>query len=118
MLLSDNGKPTAAFVLSLLGGIVVILVSFLVMILEAVLTFFMEGIGGLFGFFGMIYGTFMIIGAIMLWYSPRNHMGWSLVMLIASILSWFGSFGGLFIGFILSLMGGGNSRNNLETNKY
>jgi hypothetical protein len=39
MLLSDNGKPTAAFVLSLLEGIVVILVSFLVMILEAVLTF-------------------------------------------------------------------------------
>jgi hypothetical protein len=54
----------------------------------------------------MICGTFMIIGAIMLWYSPRNHMGWSLVMLIASILSWFGSFGGLFIGFILSLMEG------------
>jgi len=104
--LSDNGKPTAAFVLSIIGGIVVILVSFFVMILGAVLTFFAERIGGLFGFFGVIYGTFMIIGAIMLWYSPRNHIGWSLVILIASILSWLGSFGGLFIGFILGLMGG------------
>ncbi len=106
ILLSTNGKPTAAFVLSLLGGIVVILVSFIVMILGAVLTFFAKGIGGLFGFFGMICGTFMIIGAIMLWYSPRNHVVWSLVILIASILSWFGSFGGLFIGFILGLTGG------------
>jgi len=42
----------------------------------------------------------------MLWYSPRNHLVWSLVILIASILSWFGSFEGLIIGFILGLMGG------------
>ena len=104
--MSDNGKLTAAFILSLLGGIVVIFVSFFVMVLGAVLTFFVAGIGGLFGFFGIICGTFMIIGAIMLWYSPNNHVGWSLVVLIASILSWFSSFGGLFVGFILGLMGG------------
>ncbi len=95
-----------AFIFSLLGGIVVILVSFFVMILGAVLTFFAAGIGGLFGFFGIICGTFMSIRAIMLWYSPKHHIGWSLVVLIALFLSWFGSFGGLFVGFILGLMGG------------
>ncbi len=47
-------KPTAAFVLSLIGGILILLSGLAVAAIGAALTFFLGGIGGLFGLIGAL----------------------------------------------------------------
>ena len=37
---------------------------------------------------------------------PGKHVAGGVIVLVASLLSWFGTFGGLFIGFILGFIGG------------
>ena len=96
-------RPTAAFVLSLIGGIIVLLVGFFVMIAGAAVTFFIGGIGGVIGFFGVVCGILMIVGAAMLNSRPEQHTTWGVIVLVFSTLSWFGAVGGLVIGFIKSL---------------
>lgn len=97
-------KPTAAFVLSLIGGIIALLSGFFVMIVGTAL------IGGIaLGLLGVIWGILIIIGAAMLYSRPRQHKTWGIIVLVFSILSWFilalmGIIG--VIGFILGLVGG------------
>jgi len=37
---------------------------------------------------------------------PEQHVTWSIIVIVFSILSWFGAAGGFIIGFILGLIGG------------
>ena len=91
--LSAN-KPTAAFVLSLIGGIIIYGVGF-----TRTIRFTAAGV------FVIICGTLIIIGSIMLYVKPDKHKMWSTIIVIFSLLSWLGVLGGLIIGFVLSLMG-------------
>ena len=104
-------KPTVAFVLSLIGGILVLLVALTVTAYyvntgydpnATMLTAFLSG----FGFLGLIWGSLMLVGAIMLYVMPEQHQLWGAMVLVFSIASWFGSFGGFVIGFVLGLVGG------------
>ncbi|MEM2904649.1 MAG: zinc ribbon domain-containing protein [Candidatus Bathyarchaeia archaeon] len=99
-------RPTVAFGLSLAGGIIVLIVGLFLMVLGAVATFLFLGIGGIIGLFGVVCGIFMIMGAIMLYTRPEQHVAWGTIVLVFSILSWFGALAGLVIGFILGLVGG------------
>ncbi|MEM1949161.1 MAG: DUF6114 domain-containing protein [Candidatus Caldarchaeum sp.] len=99
-------KPTAAFVLSLLSGIFIILGGLIGAALGAVATFFLGGIGGVVGLLGLVFGIIVLVSAVMLYANPRQHVVWSILILVFSILSWIGTFGGLIIGFILGLVGG------------
>jgi hypothetical protein len=83
--MSSNDKPTAAFVLSLIGGIFVLLAGFIIGVIGAIATFFIAGIGGVFGLLGMLWGILMIIGAVMLYRSPDQHTEWGIVILVASL---------------------------------
>lgn len=99
-------KPTAAFILSLLGGIFILLGGIVLLVIGAVATFFLLGIGGIIGLFGIICGILIIIGAVMMNSRPESHVTWGIVIIIFSILSWFGALAGFYIGFILALIGG------------
>ena len=99
-------KPTAAFVLSLIGGIFIILGGIFLAVLGAAVTFFFGGIGGIFGILGIIWGIIVIIGAVMLNSNTEQHTTWGVIVLVFSIVSWFGALGGFFIGFLLALIGG------------
>lgn len=99
-------KPTAAFVLSLIGGIFILLAGVVLGTLGAAFTFFLGGIGGVIGIFGLIWGIIVIIGSVMLYSQPEQHTVWGIIILVFSILSWFGALGGFLIGFILGLVGG------------
>ncbi len=44
--------------------------------------------------------------AVLLSMNPRNHVAYGALIVVFAVLSWFGSFGGLFIGFLLALVGG------------
>jgi hypothetical protein len=109
-------KPTAAFVLSLIGGIFILLHAIAVLIFVGVIgsafsvvpIFGM--IGGLlmiFGIVGLIFAILVIIGAVMINSGdPQRVRTGGILVLIFSILSLFTAGGGFFIGFILGLVGG------------
>ncbi len=100
-----SNRPTTAFILSLIGGIFVLLVGLALAVIGAAVTFFIAGIGGIFGLWGVVCGIIMIVGGTMMNGHPNQHAMWGTIVLIFSILS-LASSGGLIIGFILGLIGG------------
>src|SRR5256884_7419557 len=104
-------KPTAAFVLSLIGGIFILLVAIVVMALASVIGSLMLIGGGdpnlayLYGAVGLIFAILVLVGAVMLWMKPQQHVMWGVVVLLFSLFSIITT-GGFFIGLILGLIGG------------
>jgi|SRR5438105_3417329 len=108
-------KPTAAMVLSLIGGICVILGGALIAFVGSLVSSFGYLANGgttggtlvtAFGVVGIIMGLIMIIGGFMMYSKPGSAKMWGVIILILSILSWITAIGGLVIGFILGLVGG------------
>lgn len=108
-------KPTAAFILSLLGAIFIIIgglvYAIIFSIIGSIVSFIpgMEGLGGtiaILGILGIVWGILTLVGAIMINSGDKSKVRTgSILVLIFSILSWFGAAGGLFIGFLLGLIG-------------
>ena len=104
-------KPTAAFVLSLIGGIFILLGAIVVMALASVIGSLMLIGGGdpnlayLYGAAGLIFAILVLVGAVMLWMKPQQHVMWGVVVLLFSLFSIITT-GGFFIGLILGLIGG------------
>ncbi len=111
-------KPTAAMVLSIIGGICVILGGAFIAFVGSL--FFSlpgttttgasaSGIGSIVvvvGIIGIIMGLIMVVGGVMMNANPQSHTMWGVIVLILSILSWGTAAGGFFIGFLLGLIGG------------
>ena len=108
-------KPTAAFVLGLIGGILVLLVAAYVLYVISVVTSIASGygisVGGFFGavtwyfYLGLVMGLLMIVSAVMLYAKPQQHVIWGVLLLVFSLVSII-SGGGFVIGLILGLVGG------------
>ena len=109
-------KPTAAFVLSLIGGILILLGGIfgaVIGIIGGAAMSIVPGFGWLsgliiaLGILGLIFGIIVILGAVMINSGERGKVRTgSILVLIFSILSLFvGGTGGFIIGFILSLIG-------------
>jgi MFS family permease len=110
-------KPTAAFVLSLIGGIFILLFGIIFGILPFLFGAVIAAIPGLGGFggiiivlglLGIIYGILVIIGAALIYTGDKGKVKiGGILVLLFSILSIFSpAFGGIIIGFILGLVGG------------
>ncbi|MEM1583633.1 MAG: hypothetical protein QXF28_03445 [Nitrososphaerota archaeon] len=107
-------RPTAAFVLSLIGGILILLGSIVTAIFAGIfggammIVPFLGGLGALviaMGILGIIFGIIILIGAIMVNSSnPSRVRTGSIIVLVFSILSLL-SGGGFIVGFILALIG-------------
>ncbi len=126
--MTDEEKPTAAFILSLVGGIFILLGGGMMSMLGSYMGQYgwgmMGGYGGwggmmgpgfgmmglafgALGFLGLIFGAIVIISAIMLNSKPEQHSTWGTVIIIFSVLSIFGSaMGGFGLGLVLGLIGG------------
>lgn len=107
-------KPTAAFVLSLIGAIFILLGGLATAAVAAFLsgTFTLAGMGdfgigfAVLGVLGLVWGIITLVGAIMMNSTDKSKVRTgSILVLVFSIISWFGSFGGFFIGFLLCLIG-------------
>jgi len=116
--LSAEKKPTAAFILSVLSGILILVFSgFMSMMWWMFGPSFggMMGFGGIMGFAGMmmfamsilsiVFGIIILLGGFMLYNRPEQAQTWGILILVFSILSLFGG-GGAFIGSILGIIGG------------
>ena len=110
-----SDKPTAAMVLSLIGGIFVILGgAFIAFVGSLVASFGYLANGGTtggaavtaVGVVGIIMGLIMVVGSFMLYSKPTSAKMWGVVVLVLSIISWVTALGGFFIGFLLGLIGG------------
>ncbi len=99
-------KPTAAFVLSLIGGIFILLVGIFLGVVGLALTLPFGGFGAAFGILGILWGVLIIIGAAMMENHPEQSTTWGVLVLVISIVSWYGALGGFFIGFLLAFIGG------------
>jgi len=109
-------RPTAAFILSLIGGIFILIGSLIGSILAGILggammlVPFLGGLGALvilIAILGVIFGIIIIIGAVMINSGdPSRVRTGSILVLIFSILSLLLTGGGFIIGFILALVGG------------
>ena len=111
-------RPTAAFVLSLIGGVFILLGGGTVTITGSYGFGMMGRFGGMdygmmgpalgmMGILGLVFGAIVIIGAIMLNSKPEENTTWGTLIVLFSVLSIFGgAMGGFGIGLILSLIGG------------
>ncbi len=120
-------RPSTAFILSLIGGIFILLGGGMMFILgwhafcglTSCSNFggmmgpgfgMMGGLGLGFGFLGMlglIFGVIVIVSAFMLNSKPEQHSTWGTLIVIFSVLSIFGgAMGGFGIGLVLGLIGG------------
>ena len=125
--MSVEDKPVAAFILSLLGGIFILLGAF-------VMSMFAFGTGNMMGMMGMMSGTMagssglmammmmgysfafaivglasgalVILGSVMLYNRPSESRIWSAVIFAFSLLSILGSMGGFMVGLVMGVLGG------------
>lgn len=120
--MSSQSTPSTAFILSVIGGIIIVLGG-----LASFLGYFFgwSFYGGMMGGFpwmmggfgynynlmlafsliGIVAGVLVVVGAIMLNARPAEHTMWGTVILIFSLTSFLGM-GGFFIGALLGIIGG------------
>ena len=120
--MSSQETPITAFILSLIGGVLIFMggvVSSLWFMSGGYNSWgMMGGSGGMmggwgapFGFMGglsligLVAGILVIVGALMLNARPAEHTAWGVVILVFSIVSFLGM-GGFFIGALLGIAGG------------
>ncbi len=109
------GKPTAAFVLGLIGGIFILINAIAFSIMSSLLNTILGGTGGAASGAINMVNTLQIllwvaafgvlVPSIMLFVKTPMHRIWGALVLVFSIVSLAGG-GGFFIGFILGLVGG------------
>lgn len=102
-------KPTAAFVLSLIGAIFYILAALVIVAAISTFGFLIPfaGIAVVFvGGLGLISGVVMIVGAAMMNSSDKGRVRTgSILVLVFCLIGAIFTAGGFFIGFILALIG-------------
>jgi hypothetical protein len=106
-------KPTAAMVLSLIGGLFVIFGGAALAFAGSLIgSFNLTGAASAsqtvlaLGIVGVIMGLIMVVGGFMLYSKPTTAKMWGVIVLVLSIISWVTALGGFFIGFLLGLIGG------------
>lgn len=94
-------KPTAAFALSLIGGILELLGGIAIAAFLGLFTWFIGGIGAIFGFYWIILGLIITLGSVLMYNNTSSTHTWGIVILILSIISGLNIFA--LIGGILAI---------------
>ena len=95
-------KPTTAFALSLLSGLMILVGSILWTMLGTLLAFFF-GLGFLLYAF-LFFGIIILIGAAMMYMNPRSTRMWGIVILLLGLFSLVGVT--TTLGGVLAIIGG------------
>ncbi len=102
-------RPTAAFVLSLIGGIIILLWGAslaTVGVSVQIITFgFLGTLITLLGTLEAVLGLLVIVFGVLMFVRPKQHATFGVLVLVCSVVSLIG-LGGLFLGFVLGLVGG------------
>lgn len=127
--MTGEEKPTTAHILSLIGGILILIGGLTRTAMMGLLNWGMGSLGMMDGwmkgrgeymiggrgflpsmFFGIgilsvVCGIIVIVGAVMLNSKPQGHSKWGTLILVFSLLSLIGA-GGFLAGLILGVVGG------------
>ena len=98
-------KPTAAFVVSLLAGMFILLNGLIFALAGAIISILLPGLGILVALFGLGFGLFVLVAAVVMYAKPDTHVACGVIVLLFSL----GSIligGGFLIGMILGIVGG------------
>src|SRR6266480_2794911 len=103
-------KPVAAFALSLVAGVFILLgsavMSMFALGVPEMMMAWMLGSVPVLAAFGIASGIMVILGSVMLYTrSAENHL-WGAIILTFSVVSILGSMGGLLAGLVLGMLGG------------
>jgi len=118
-------KPNVAFILSLVGGLLIFVGSAVSIVWFSVgsapfggywgMMGGWHGMTGSYGFaydyllvlsvLGLVCGVMVVVGGFMLSLRPLEHVTWGVLILVFSAVS-FASMGGWFVGAILGVAGG------------
>ncbi len=121
-------KPTIPFVLSLVGGVTILVVGLLLIMAKLIVPyeqgtnmgfrlvdlrlvssvvswFWLDLSVAVLLVFGVGFGSLVVFSAVMLYLRPRQHVVWSVLVLVFSLGSVFSS-GGFFAGLVLGVIGG------------
>ncbi len=105
--------PRGAHLLSLIGGILILIDAIVVLIAFAVLGTALASFGlGAFGAIiialagiGVVFALLIIFGALRIKSQPTSAHTWGIVIILLALISFLGG-GGFYIGSILALIGG------------
>ena len=120
-----SSYPKTASILSLVGGILIILSGALLMAVSAFVLPHLDytnlttpprltsasmpglvcGIVGVMGLFGLVSGVIVLVSAVMLLTKPSQRRTWGVLILVFSVMSFLG-LGGFIAGAILGIAGG------------
>lgn len=99
-------RPIAAFVLSLIGGLFILLGGLFEGTIFAVFGSFLPGFTSL-AVVSYLVGILSVVFAILLVAAPSMKSAWGALLIVMAVLSLvFSALGGFVIGFILTLVGG------------
>ena len=99
-------NPTRAFVISLLGGVLVIVSGFLVTLYGLALNVAIGEIGFVSGPIGILSGILIVAGSLKFRRNPAKHKFWGAIVVASSFLGLATALGGFLFGFVLGLIGG------------
>ncbi len=106
-------KPNAAFILSVIGGVFIVLGGFLLLALAVIASTLLSFIGlsgaGLVATaaIGVVVGFAVIVSGVLMHSKPESHVALGALVLVLSIVSFYTSFyGGFVVGAILGIVGG------------
>jgi len=120
---TSTGYPSTASILALAGGILIMLCGMLLASVAAFILPYVDyrnltipagitnlpglvsGAVTMVGLFGVISGIIVLVSAVMLRTYPSQRKTWGVLMLVFSVLSFFG-LGGFVVGAILGIAGG------------
>jgi hypothetical protein len=123
--MQNTEKPSVAFILSLVGGVLIFVSSAISIVWFTVGSAPFGSYGGMmgnyhgfmgnFGFnngyllgfsvLGLVCGVLVVVGSFLLNLRPLEHFSWSVIVLVFSIVS-FVSMGGWVVGAVLGIAGG------------
>ncbi|MCI4348673.1 MAG: DUF6114 domain-containing protein [Thermoplasmata archaeon] len=97
--------PTAAGVLTIVGGVFILLAGAALAAIGSFLAFFIGGIAYLF-YIGLVVGIITLVMGILMLVMPQMKTAWGAITIVLAIVSLPTALGGFIVGFILALLGG------------
>jgi hypothetical protein len=105
--------PSAAFILTLIGGIFILLAGLAFAALAAIIGSLAISVvpaaGAIliaYAIVALLFGIIIIFGALQMRSKPQSAKMWGIIVIVLAIIALVTTTGGFFIGFILTLIGG------------
>ncbi|HEV2231409.1 MAG TPA: DUF6114 domain-containing protein [Thermoplasmata archaeon] len=98
--------PTTAGVLTIIGGVFILLGGLVIASLGAFISFLFPGLGAILVAGGLGVGILTLLMGVLMFVMPQNKTIWGALTIVLAVVSLPFGLGGFIIGFILALIGG------------